>query len=113
MQEAGAIHLAVTNVPGKFYFSDFLSTIFEEAGLWWETSNGIFGCTNNPYDSRLSAGGSTGGEGSLISAAGSVVGVGSDFGGSIRIPSMLNCLFGLKPTPKLVPFNVSFLSNHF
>lgn len=68
--------LAVTNVP--------------EAGLWWETSNKINGRTRNPYDVRLTVGGSSGGEGSLISSAGSVVGVGSDIGGSIRIPAALN-----------------------
>jgi len=89
LRAAGAIHLAVTNVP--------------EAALWWETNNGIYGITRNPYDLRLAAGGSSGGEGSLIGAAGSVIGVGSDFGGSIRIPSMLNGIFGLKPSPGLIP----------
>src|SRR5262245_49216225 len=90
LQKAGAIHLAITNVP--------------EAGLWWESSNKIYGRTNNPYNIYCSAGGSSGGEASLLSAAGSVIGIGSDFGGSIRIPAMLNGVFGLKPTAKLIPF---------
>ncbi|KHJ92591.1 hypothetical protein OESDEN_07517 [Oesophagostomum dentatum] len=60
MEAAGAILIAVTNVP--------------EACYWVESSNGIYGRTNNPYDSRRIAGGSSGGEGALISAAGSVVG---------------------------------------
>jgi Asp-tRNA(Asn)/Glu-tRNA(Gln) amidotransferase A subunit family amidase len=85
LRKAGAVFIAVTNVP--------------EAGLWWETSNGIYGLTRNPYDLRLTPGGSSGGEGALISAAGSIFGVGSDFGGSIRIPAALNGIFGLKPSP--------------
>ncbi|PIO58719.1 hypothetical protein TELCIR_19839 [Teladorsagia circumcincta] len=58
MEAAGAILIAVTNVP--------------EACYWVETSNGIYGQTKNPYDTRRSVGGSSGGEGALISAAGSV-----------------------------------------
>ncbi|KAK5977978.1 hypothetical protein GCK32_009168 [Trichostrongylus colubriformis] len=59
MQAAGAILIAITNVP--------------EACYWVETSNGIYGQTKNPYDTRRTVGGSSGGEGALISAAGSVV----------------------------------------
>ncbi|CAJ0593550.1 unnamed protein product [Cylicocyclus nassatus] len=89
MQAAGAILIAITNVP--------------EACLWLESHNGIYGRTKNPYDSRRIAGGSSGGEGALISAAGSVIGIGSDIGGSIRIPSFMNGIFGLKPTPDIIP----------
>ncbi|KHN78371.1 Fatty-acid amide hydrolase 2 [Toxocara canis] len=89
MKNAGAILLAVTNVP--------------EVCMWWESSNTIHGRVSNPYDTRRSAGGSSGGEGALVSAAGSVIGLGSDIGGSIRIPSFFNGVFGLKPTPGVVP----------
>ncbi|EPB79270.1 hypothetical protein ANCCEY_01563, partial [Ancylostoma ceylanicum] len=58
MEAAGAILIAITNVP--------------EACYWLESSNGIYGLTRNPYDSRRIVGGSSGGEGALISAAGSV-----------------------------------------
>lgn len=71
LRDAGAIHLLTSNVP--------------EAGLWWETSNQIQGRTRNPYDMRLSAGGSSGGEAALIAAAGSVIGIGSDFGGRLDL----------------------------
>lgn len=48
MKKAGAIILGMTNVP--------------EMLMWWETSNTLYGCTNNPYDVTRSSGGSSGGE---------------------------------------------------
>ena len=66
LREAGAIPIAVTNCS--------------ELCLWFETDNYLYGRTNNPYDTSKIAGGSSGGEGSIISAAGSVCGVGSDIG---------------------------------
>ncbi|KJH50574.1 Amidase [Dictyocaulus viviparus] len=88
MEAAGAILLAITNVP--------------EACYWVETSNGIYGQTKNPYDLRRSVGGSSGGEGALISSAGSVIGIGSDIGGSIRIPAFMNGIFGMINTPGVI-----------
>ena len=64
--QAGAIPIAVTNCS--------------ELCMWWETANNVYGRTNNPYDTSKIAGGSSGGEGAIISAAGSVCGVGSDVG---------------------------------
>ena len=52
----------------------------------------------NPYNRLLSPGGSSGGEGSLLAARGSVMGMGTDMGGSIRVPSAYTHLFGLKPS---------------
>ncbi|VDM25004.1 unnamed protein product [Toxocara canis] len=89
MKNAGAIPLAVTNVP--------------EVCMWWESVNAIHGRSSNPYDTRRITGGSSGGEAALISAAGSVIGLGSDIGGSIRMPSYFNGVFGLKPTSGIVP----------
>ncbi|MFH4975483.1 hypothetical protein AB6A40_002192 [Gnathostoma spinigerum] len=91
MRNSGAIILAVTNVP--------------EVCMWWESFNSIYGRSSNPYDSRRITGGSSGGEAALISSAGSVVGIGSDIGGSIRMPSYFNGVFGLKPTPGIVPLD--------
>lgn len=88
LKEAGAILLAITNVP--------------EAAFWIESSNYIYGRTGNAYDPRRAAGGSSGGEGALIGAAGSVIGVGSDLAGSVRIPSMFNGIFGLKPSENAI-----------
>ena len=66
LRKAGAIPIAVTNCS--------------ELCMWCETDNQLHGRTNNPYDTSKMAGGSSGGEGSIISAAGSVCGVGSDVG---------------------------------
>uniref|UniRef100_A0A1Q3FFS7 Putative amidase n=1 Tax=Culex tarsalis TaxID=7177 RepID=A0A1Q3FFS7_CULTA len=62
MKEAGAIIIATTNVP--------------EVNRWQETRNNLIGQTNNPYDSRRTVGGSSGGEGALIAACGSAFGIG-------------------------------------
>lgn len=84
LKTAGAILLGVTNVP--------------EVNLWCETRNKVYGQTNNPYNTNHSAGGSSGGEGSIVSACGSPLGLGTDIGGSARIPAF-NCgVFGHKLT---------------
>ena len=69
-----------------------------------ETSNNIYGVTVNPYNTRLTSGGSSGGEGALLALRGSCLGIGSDIGGSIRSPAANNGLFGLKPTTHRLPF---------
>lgn len=89
LKEAGAIFLGVTNIS--------------ELCMWMESSNKVWGRTNNPYDPTRTAGGSSGGEGALVGAGGSVLGLGSDVGGSIRMPAFFNGVFGHKPTGGLVP----------
>ncbi|XP_069939006.1 fatty-acid amide hydrolase 2-A isoform X2 [Cherax quadricarinatus] len=88
MREAGAIPLCVTNVS--------------ELCMWWESSNTIYGRTNNPYHTCRIVGGSSGGEGCIQSACGSPFGIGSDIGGSIRMPAFFNGIFGHKPTYGIV-----------
>lgn len=85
LREAGAIILGKTNCP------EFLAN--------YETDNGITGWTANPHDVSRSAGGSSGGEASAIAAHCSAGGVGSDGGGSIRVPAHFCGIAGLKPTP--------------
>ncbi|KAG0724189.1 Fatty-acid amide hydrolase 2 [Chionoecetes opilio] len=84
LREAGAIPMAVTNVP--------------ELGLWLECHNILFGRTANPYDISRTPGGSSGGEGALLTSCGTPLSVGSDLGGSIRVPSFFCGVFGHKPT---------------
>ncbi|GAA6041344.1 hypothetical protein JCM8097_007673 [Rhodosporidiobolus ruineniae] len=69
-----------------------------------ETNNNVFGRTLNPRDRKLAAGGSSGGEGALLAMKGSIVGVGTDYGGSIRVPSLCNGLYGLRPTTRRLPY---------
>jgi fatty acid amide hydrolase 2 len=84
LREAGAIILGKTNC------ADMSGST--------ETHNLVFGLTRNPWNLERSAGGSTGGEGALIAAGGSPLGLGSDIAGSIRIPAAFNGICGLKPS---------------
>jgi amidase len=68
-----------------------------------ETDNEVYGRTSNPYDLTRSPGGSSGGEVAIIAAGGSPLGLGSDFGGSIRGPSHFCGIAGLNPTMGRVP----------
>jgi amidase len=82
--DAGAILLGITNMP--------------EAGWAFETDNDVYGRTNNPYNLKYTSGGSSGGEGAIIACGGSPLGLGSDLGGSIRIPSHFCGIAGIRPT---------------
>lgn len=68
-----------------------------------ESENCIFGRTKNPYHRDIGAGGSSGGEGALIAAHGSPLGVGSDVAGSIRIPALCCGVYGLRPSNHRFP----------
>src|ERR1700735_1515849 len=89
LRAAGAIFLGKTNVP-------------ELAGAL-ETDNLVYGRTNNPYDLARTPGGSSGGEGAIIAACGSPLGLGPDAGGSIRVPAHFCGLAAIKPTSGRVP----------
>jgi amidase len=89
LRAAGAILLGNTNTP------EFL--------MAYETDNLVSGKTSNPWDLSRSAGGSSGGEAAAIAAGCSVGGVGSDGGGSVRVPAHFCAICGLKPTPGRIP----------
>ncbi len=89
LRAAGAIPLGVTNVS--------------ELCMWMESANRVYGRTTNAYDAGRIAGGSSGGEGSIVGAGGAPFGLGADIGGSIRMPAFFNGVFGHKPTGGLVP----------
>lgn len=89
LRKAGAIILGNTNVP------EFL--------MAYETDNLLYGRTNSPWDAARAPGGSSGGEAAAIAAGCSAGGVGSDGGGSIRVPAHFSGICGLKPTPGRVP----------
>jgi Asp-tRNA(Asn)/Glu-tRNA(Gln) amidotransferase A subunit family amidase len=89
LRNAGATILGMTNTP--------------ELLIAWETDNLLYGCTHNPWDLSRTAGGSSGGEAAAIAAGCSAGGVGSDGGGSIRVPAHFSGICGLKPTPGRIP----------
>jgi amidase len=89
LKDAGAILMGKTNTP--------------ELTLSFETVNAIYGTTNNPYDLERTPGGSSGGAAALIAAGGTAFDIGSDYGGSIRLPSHFCGTAGIKPTFGRVP----------
>ncbi|XP_040895350.1 fatty-acid amide hydrolase 1 [Toxotes jaculatrix] len=76
----------------------FVKTNLPQGLLNYECSNPIYGQTLNPHNLQKTCGGSSGGEGALIGGGGSVLGLGSDIGGSIRIPASFCGVCGFKPT---------------
>lgn len=85
-----------------------MKTTVPQSLMIGETISNIFGTTFNPYNRLLSCGGSSGGEGALIALHGSPIGLGTDIGGSIRIPAAFNGLFGLKSSAGRFPlFNIT------
>lgn len=89
LQQEGAVFYVKTTVP--------------MAMLGNETSTNMT-VTYNSLDRRMSPGGSSGGEGALLAAKGSLIGIGTDIGGSIRIPSLVHGLYGLRGTTNRFPY---------
>lgn len=70
----------------------------------FECSNPLWGRSTNPYNDKYTCGGSSGGEGALLAMDGSVLGVGSDIGGSLRIPAAYCGIYSLKPSSGRVSY---------
>ncbi|KAJ4259007.1 hypothetical protein NW764_016273 [Fusarium oxysporum] len=87
--DAGAVLYCKTNLPQTQMSAD--------------SDNNIFGRTLNPHNTHLTPGGSSGGEGALVAFRGSILGVGTDIAGSVRIPALCNGTYGFKPTANRVP----------
>jgi amidase len=90
LRNAGAVILGKTNVP--IYAGD------------WQSYNDVFGTTNNPWNPEMTPGGSTGGGAAAVAAGLSYLSLGSDIGGSIRVPSSFCGLYGHKPTINILPY---------
>ncbi|KAF9528397.1 general amidase [Crepidotus variabilis] len=90
LYECGAVPFTRTNVPQTL--------------MWGETHNNVFGRSLNPYNRSLTPGGSSGGEGALVAMKGSPLGVGTDIGGSLRIPSAFCGLYTLRPSYSRLPY---------
>ena len=89
LKSSGAVVVGNTTVP--------------ECLMSWETHSALYGVTNSPWDLDRTPGGSSGGEAAAISACCSAGGIGSDGGGSIRVPAHFSGICGLKPTPGRIP----------
>ncbi|PWY79709.1 amidase, partial [Aspergillus heteromorphus CBS 117.55] len=83
----------------------YLKTNIPQTMMTMDSINNIFGRTLNPHKLSLTAGGSSGGEGALVAFRGSILGVGTDIGGSIRAPSLCNGTYGFKPTADRIPYS--------
>ncbi|KAK4545818.1 hypothetical protein LTR36_002382 [Oleoguttula mirabilis] len=90
LKDMGVIFIAKTNLPQSI--------------MWCETDNPLWGLTTNPLNPAFTPGGSTGGEGALLAQHGSMVGWGTDIGGSVRIPSHMAGLYALKPSSGRIPY---------
>ena len=86
----GCVVITKTNIPQTLASLDSI--------------NNIFGRTMNPMNRLCTAGGSSGGEGVLVAMKGSMIGIGTDIGGSIRIPAMCNGIYGFKPSNLRLPY---------
>ncbi|TVY64789.1 putative amidase [Fusarium oxysporum f. sp. cubense] len=89
LYDAGTVFYCKTNVPQSL--------------MSGECDNLLYGCTSTPDNRLLSAGGSSGGEGSLIALRGSPLGIGTDIAGSVRTPANFNGIYGLCPTYGRLP----------
>jgi fatty acid amide hydrolase len=89
LRAAGAIPMAKTNLPQLMIFT--------------EADNALYGRTNNPWDLERSCGGSSGGEGAVIAARASPLGLGNDIGGSLRVPAAFCGITAIRPTAGRTP----------
>jgi amidase len=70
----------------------------------WNTVNDLYGATRNPRDTSLTAGGSSGGDAAAVASGMAALGLGADYGGSIRVPASFCNIFGLRPSAGRVPY---------
>ena len=90
LRKAGAVFYVKTSVPQTL--------------MVCETVNNVIGRTVNPRNKNWSCGGNSGGEGAMVGIRGGIIGVGTDIGGSIRVPSAFNFLYGIRPSHGRLPY---------
>jgi fatty acid amide hydrolase len=89
LRDAGAIVLGKTNVAQLL--------------MYYESDNPLYGRANNPWNSARTPGGSSGGEAAIVAAGGAALGLGTDIGGSVRIPAHFCGIASMKPTAGRTP----------
>ena len=90
----------VLRAAGAVFYS---KTTMPQAGMMLETRSNLWGETPNPFNKKLVAGGSSGGDSVMVAMRGSPVAPSSDIGGSIRAPAAFNGLYSIKPTADRIP----------
>ncbi|KAL4782294.1 amidase signature domain-containing protein [Aspergillus varians] len=90
LKNMGAVIIAKTNLPQSI--------------MWSETENPLWGLTVNPRNPAFTPGGSTGGEATMLALHGSILGFGTDIGGSVRIPQCIMGSYGFKPSSGRLPY---------
>ncbi|KAI5464196.1 amidase [Mariannaea sp. PMI_226] len=90
LRSLGAVILAKTNIPQSI--------------MWCETENPLWGLTTHQVNKAYTPGGSTGGEGVLLACKASMLGWGTDIGGSVRIPAHMVGVYGFKPSSSRLPY---------
>jgi amidase len=112
LRKAGCVFFVKTNVPQTLMHLETYNNgnVFRHHLCYLAHNNSVYGRTLNPYNRRLSPGGSSGGESALVGFRGSPIGLASDGGGSIRCPAAFMGLYGLKPTSGRIPLNEAKLA---
>lgn len=99
LRDTGAVPIGKTNLAQLIIFV--------------ESDNPVYGRTDNPWDLERTPGGSSGGEGAAVASGCSALGLGTDIGGSVRVPAHFSGICGLKPTSRRLPMESRIYSNFF
>lgn len=97
-------HSVITQVMLRVGAVLYVRTSIPQSLMRCETHNHIYGRTLNPFNRSFTPGGSSGGEGALVGMHGSPLGLGTDIGGSVRVLSAFNGLWGMRPSMHRVPY---------
>jgi amidase len=108
LRKLGAVFYVKTNRKFELFVHQWstehrLKNHLEPQGIMHLETDGYLGRTLNPHNINLSSGGSSGGEAALVALRGSILGVGTDIGGSIRAPAGFVGIYGFKPTARTLP----------
>lgn len=121
-QDSTIGYIARVNYPAARN-SEVVQSIMEQGGIFYcktsvpqtvltaDTVSNLFGRTLNPVNRNIIPSGSSGGEAALLACRGSIIGIGTDTGGSIRNPAAACEIFGLKPSSGRVSFQNVVASN--
>ncbi|KAK9473929.1 amidase signature domain-containing protein [Dipodascopsis tothii] len=100
-KESSAIVVMLESLGGIMY----VKTNVPQSMMVLDTQNNIFGRVRNPYSKHITSAGSSGGAGAIVAFRGSLIGMATDIGGSIRVPAYANGVTGIKPSSGRMPYH--------